>query len=168
MPLKEECLYAFTNAYEGNAEGNAVEKKIRDQYSAFVNVKCYSTTEVCRRKNNKKPIWFVIHIPLSNRLLTVRVVPMPEENIAFVFHVHNWNVNDMGPFGMIHCGCCRERNDSSLVMMTSGLELKGKEESRLLHVHRMNRGDGNNVGEVINEPVARANDAAGVDNRVYQ
>lgn len=105
MPLKRECLYAFTNAHKGNAEGNAVEKKIRDQYSALTIVKCYSTTEVCRKENNKKPTWFVISVPLSNRLLTVRVVPMTEENLAFAFRVHNWNKDDMGSFGMIHCGC---------------------------------------------------------------
>ena len=103
--LEKGFLYAFTNAHKGNAEGNAVEKKIRDQYSALTIVKGYSTTEVCREEDNKKPIWFVISVPLSNRLLTVRVVPMTEENLAFAFRVHNWNKDDMGSFGMIHCGC---------------------------------------------------------------
>lgn len=169
MPLKKECLYAFTNAYEGSPEATTVEKKIGDQYSAFTNVKCYSTTEVCRKEDNKKPTWFVINVPLSNRLLTVRVVPMTDENLAFAFRVHNWNVNDMGSFGMIHWGSHRGRNEnSSLKEKMSGLELKGKEEFQLLHVHKMNRGDGNKVAEEVAEPVARANDAAGGDNRVYQ
>ena len=169
MPLKKECLYAFTNARKGSPESTTVEKKIGEQYSAFTNVKCYSTTEVCRKENNKKPTWFVISVPLSNRLLTVRVVPMPEESLAFAFRVHNWNQNDMGSFGMIHWGSHRGKNESTSLKKTmSGLELKEKEEFQLLHVHKMNRGDGNKVAEEVEEPVGRANDAAGGDNRVYQ
>lgn len=167
--LEKGFLYAFTNARKDSDAATTVETKIRDQYSAFTNVKCYSTTEVCRKENNKKPIWFVIHIPLSNRLLTVRVVPMTDENLAFAFRVHNWNVKDMGSFGMIHCGCYRGGNESSsLKKNVSGLQLKGKEEFQLLHIHKMNRGDGNKVAEEVEEPVGRANDAAGGDNRVYQ
>ena len=167
--LEKGFLYAFTNAPKGSPEATTVEKKIRDQYSAFTNVKCYSTTEVCREENNKKPTWFVISVPLSNRLLTVRVVPMTDENLAFAFRVHNWNVNDMGSFGMIHWGSHRGRNEnSSLKKNVSGLQLKGKEEFQLLHVHKMNRGDGNKVAEEVEEPVGRANDAAGGDIRVYQ
>ena len=167
--LEKGFLYAFTNAHKGNAEGNAVEKKIRDQYSAFTNVKCYSTTEVCRKEDDMKPTWFVIHIPLSNRLLTVRVVPMTDENLAFAFRVHNWNVKDMGSFGMIHWGSHRGRNEnSSLKRIMSGLELKEKEKFLLLHVHKVNRADGNKVAEEVEEPVGRANDAAGGDIRVYQ
>ena len=169
VPLKKECLYAFTNARKGSPEATTVETKIRGQYSAFTNVKCYSTTEVCRKEDDMKPTWFVIHIPLSNRLLTVRVVPMTDENLAFAFRVHNWNVKDMGSFSMIHWGSHRGRNEnSSLKRIMSGLELKEKEKFLLLHVHKVNRADGNNVGEEVEEPVGRANDAAGGDNRVYQ
>lgn len=167
--LEKGFLYAFTNAPKDSDAATTVEKKIGEQYSAFTNVKCYSTTEVCREENNKKPTWFVTSVPLSNRLLTVRVVPMTDENLAFAFRVHNWNVKDMGSFGMIHWGSHRGRNEnSSLKRIMSGLELKEKEKFHLLHVHKMNRGDGNKVAEEVEEPVGRANDAAGGDNPVYQ
>ena len=169
IPLKKECLYAFTNVRKESDEATMVERKIRDQYSAFTNVECYSTTEVCRRENKKKPTWFVIYLPLSNRLLTVRVVPMTEDHLAFAFRVHNWSKNDMGSFGMIHWGSHKGiQENSSLKNKVSGLELKGKEKFLHLHVHKMNRGDGNKVAEEVSEPAARVKDAPGVENGVYQ
>ena len=150
IPLERDCLYVFTNAQDGSKEANSVKGKVVKQYSSFDRVKYYSTTEVCLGVNEKKPIRYSITLPLNRSMLTVRVIPMNEENLAFVFRIHHWKKRDMGSFGMIHWGCHKgNRERISLYDKLSGLKKMEKEGFDLLHVHKVKTGDDNNAAEEV-------------------